>query len=365
MFIFVSMKRILIALALMAVSCSQHADVQTLFVGNYADGIYAYDFDVAKGEVVPGEGEYGSVAKAPMPNPSFMTIFGNHVWAVSEMPDASAAVYAWRFDGNGFTFLNSQPTGLPEHGEDPCYVATDGMGNLAVANYSGGSLAVYKVLEDGRISPMDTLVISGTGGPDLTRQDKPHVHCVRYLADGEHLIFSEFSADAIGVMDLTPLGARNYRTAVQLPPDFGPRHIITADGRAFVIGELSGDIAVLNPIGGGRFEIKQIVKADQVDARGAADLHFSADGEYLYASLRLKNDGIAIFKADADNTLSYIGYQTTGPHPRNFTVLKDWVLVACRDSDQIEIYARDEKTGLLSDTGRRIHTPKPVFVQVQ
>ena len=212
---------------------------------------------------------------------------------------------------------------------------------------------------------MDTLVISGTGGPDLTRQDKPHVHCVRYLADGEHLIFSEFSADAIGVMDLTPLGARNYRTAVQLPPDFGPRHIITADGRAFVIGELSGDIAVLNPIGGGRFEIKQIVKADQVDARGAADLHFSADGEYLYASLRLKNDGIAIFKADADNTLSFIGYQTTGPHPRNFTVLKDWVLVACRDSDQIEIYARDEKTGLLSDTGRRIHTPKPVFVQVQ
>ena len=333
MFIFVSMKRILIALALMAASCSQHADVQTLFVGNYADGIYAYDFDVEKGEVVPGEGEYGSVAAAPLPNPSFMTIFGNHLWAVSEMPDASAAVYAWRFDGNGFTFLNSQPTGLPEHGEDPCYVATDGMGNLAVANYSGGSLAIYKVLEDGRIAPMDTLVLSGIGGPDLT--------------------------------DLTPLGARNYRTAVQLPPDFGPRHIITADGRAFVIGELSGDIAVLNPIGGGRFEIKQIVKADQVDARGAADLHFSADGEYLYASLRLKNDGIAIFKADADNTLSFIGYQTTGPHPRNFTVLKDWVLVACRDSDQIEIYARDEKTGLLSDTGRRIHTPKPVFVQVQ
>ena len=45
MFIFVSMKRILIALALLAASCSQHSDVQTLFVGNYADGIYAYDFD--------------------------------------------------------------------------------------------------------------------------------------------------------------------------------------------------------------------------------------------------------------------------------------------------------------------------------
>ena len=41
------------------------------------------------------------------------------------------------------------------------------------------------------------------------------------------------------------------------------------------------------------------------------------------------------------------------------------VLVACRDSNQIEIYSRDQKTGLLKDTGKRIDTPKPVFVQVQ
>ena len=360
MCIFVYMKRFLIALAMLVVGCGQHRDVHTLFVGNYADGIYAYEFDLEKGEVIPAEGEYGSFAKAPMPNPSYMTIFGNHLWAVSEMPDETAAVYAWRFDGNGFTLLNQQPTGLPEHGEDPCYVATNGMGLLAVANYSGGSLAVYKLEDDGRIAPMDTLVLSGIGGPDMTRQDKPHVHCARFLADGEHLIFSEFSSDAIGVLDITPRGVTNYRTAVQLPADFGPRHIITADGRAFVIGELSGDIAVLNPTSAGRFEIKQIVKADQVDARGAADIHFSADGEYLYASLRLQNDGI-----DGDNTLTYAGYQTTGPHPRNFTVLRNWVLVACRDSNEIEIYARDQKTGLLTDTGRRIQTPKPVFVEVQ
>ena len=365
MCIFVIMKRILIALALLVAACGQKQDIHTLFVGNYADGIYAYDFDLAKGDIVPGEGEYGSFAKALMPNPSYMTIFGNHIWAVSEMPDQTAAVYAWRFDGGGFTFLNSQPTGLPDHGEDPCYVATNGMGLLAVANYSGGSLAVYPLEEDGRIAPIDTLILSGIGGPDMTRQGKPHVHCARFLADGEHLIFSEFSSDAIGVVDITPLGVTNYRTAVQLPADFGPRHIITADGRAFVIGELSGDIAVLNPTADGKFEIKQIIKADQADARGAADIHYSADGEYLYASLRLQNDGIAIFKSDEDNNLTFIAYQKTGPHPRNFTVLRNWVLVACRDSNEIEIYARDEQTGLLTDTGRRIQTPKPVFVEVQ
>jgi 6-phosphogluconolactonase (cycloisomerase 2 family) len=346
-------------------ACGQHRDVHTLFVGNYADGIYAYDFDLANGEIIPGEGEYGSFAKAPMPNPSYMTIFGNHLWAVSEMPDETASVYAWRFDGGGFTFLNKQPTGLPQNGEDPCYVATNGMGLLAVANYSGGSLAVYRLKDDGSIMPMDTLILSGIGGPDMTRQDKPHVHCARFLADGEHLIFSEFSSDAVGVLDINGHTVSNYRTAVQLPEDFGPRHIITADGRAFVIGELSGDVAVLNPTTKGRFEIKQIIKADQVDARGAADIHFSPDGEFLYASLRLQNDGIAIFQVADNGTLTPAGYQLTGPHPRNFCVTDDEVLVACRDNDSIEFYSRDKKTGLLSDTGRRLEVSKPVFVAVR
>ena len=49
----------------------------------------------------------------------------------------------------------------------------------------------------------------------------------------------------------------------------------------------------------------------------------------------------------------------------NFTVTEDLAIVACRDNDQIEIYSRDAKTGLLSDTGRRISAPKPVFVSLQ
>ena len=61
-------------------------------------------------------------------------------------------------------------------------------------------------------------------------------------------------------------------------------------------------------------------------------------------------------------SLEKAGYTHTGAHPRNFTVLDDWVLVACRDTDEIEIYSRDKKTGALKDTGRRIEVPKPVFV---
>lgn len=354
------MRRFAAALIAAVLLCAcESKDVRTLFVGTYSDGFYTFDFDVNAGDILPAEGEYGSVAKAAMPNPSFLSISGNHVYAVSEMPDSSASVWAWRYGGGGFDLLNRQPS----CGADPCYVAASKKEWLAVANYSGGNLAVYRLLPNGHIAPVDTLINSSVGGPDLSRQESPHVHCAQFVHEGKQLLFSEFSADAIGLADITSAGLRNYRLAAQLPPDFGPRHLLERDGRLYVIGELSGDIAVYDFYENGRTQLRQIVKADAVGARGAADLHFSPDGRYLYASLRLQNDGIAIFRAD--DQLVPAGYQTTGPHPRNFTVLDNWLLVACRDSNQIEIYARDPLTGALTDTGRRISVSKPVFVQVQ
>ena len=348
------MKRILPLLVLLLLSgaCKSRTE-QTLFVGTYSDGFFAYDFE--SGEVI---------AKAPMDNPSFLALEGNHLYAVSEMPDTTASVWAWRYGGNGFELLNGQPTGLPEQGEDPCYVSTDGH-YLAVANYSGGSLALYRLKGDGGIGPLDSLVYSAAGGPDLTRQDKPHVHCAVFTPDGKHLIFSEFSADVLGMLDIMGR-VSNYRIAAHLPAGFGPRHILfnEAGTQLYVIGELSGTIAVFD-YAYGKLTLKQVVQADEVDARGAADIHLSPDGRFLYASLRLQNDGIAIFRVLPDATLEKAGYQHTGPHPRNFTVTDRLVIVACRDSDEIEIYSRDAKTGILTDTGRRIPAPKPVFVALQ
>lgn len=347
------MKNPVIALmALLAVACAQPAE--TLFVGTYSDGFFTYDYKTGE-----------PIAKAAMPNPSFLALEGNKVYAVSEMPDESAAVFAWRWCGNGFEFLNSQPTGVPAHGEDPCHVTTDGS-VLAVSNYSGGTLALYPLKADGSIGPMDSLIVSRTGGPDLSRQEKPHVHCAAFTPGGKHLLFSEFSADAIGQVTLIPGGVADLKTAAVLPADFGPRHLLfDQSGRHFyVIGELSGDIAVFD-WENERLNLIQVVKADFVNARGAADIHFSPDGRFFYASLRLQNDGIAIFEVADNGRLTLVGYQPTGPHPRNFCVTDNEVLVACRDNNSIEFYSRDKKTGLLTDTGRRLEVSKPVFVAVR
>ena len=347
------------ALALAFASCAG-PDVMNLFVGTYSDGFYAYDFDQRSGAFV-GD---GPVAKADMPNPSYLAVSGSKVYAVSEMPDTSASVWAWRWCGNGFELLNKQPTGLPERGEDPCYVSTDG-NVLAVANYSGGTLATYRIREDGSIAPLDSLLISGTGGPDLSRQDAPHVHCAVFSPEDKYLFFSEFSADEIG--RLTVVGGRvcDYCRAATLHPDSGPRHLLfdASGAHLYVIGELSGDITVFDYADGALTE-KQVIKADRMDARGAADLHFSPDGKFLYASLRLRGDGIVVFEVGPGGLLNYVGYTATGPHPRNFNITPNgrYVLVCCRDNDSVEVYSRDAKSGLLTFTGRRLPVERPVYV---
>ena len=253
---------------------------------------------------------------------------------------------------------------MPRRGEDPCYVSTDGT-LLAVANYSGGTLGVYRLREDGGIAPLDSLLITGTGGPDMGRQRHPHAHCAIFTPDGKHLLFSEFSADEVGELDVYAGGVRNYRRAAELHPDYGPRHLIfdSAGKHLYVIGELSGDITVYDYTDGSLAE-RQVIRADRLNARGAADIHLSPDGKFLYASLRLQNDGIAIFSVSPDGTLTSIGYQTTGVHPRNFNITPDgkWVLVACRDENAVEVYRRDASSGALEDTGKRISLEKPVFV---
>ena len=348
-------------------SCTR-PDILTMFVGTYSDGFYAYDFDQRAGEFI-GD---GPVAKAEMPNPSYLTVRDNRVYAVSEMPDTTASVWAWRWGGNGFELLNSQPTGVipseakesPFRGEDPCYVSTDGH-ILAVANYSGGTLATYRLREDGSIASLDSLLVSGTGGPDLSRQAEPHVHCAVFSPEGKHLFFSEFSADEIGRIDVYAGGVRGYCRAASLHSDYGPRHLLfDASGKhMYVIGELSGDITVFDYADGALTE-KQVIKADRMDARGAADIHISPDGKFLYASLRLRGDGIVVFEIGPGGLLNYVGYTATGPHPRNFNITPNgrFVLVCCRDNDSVEIYERDAATGLLTFTGRRLNQTRPVYI---
>ena len=341
----------------------------TMIVGTYTDecasrGVYSYYFDQEKGMLVGGDGGLfteapGAVSRVEMRNPSYLTLSadGKFVYAVSEVGDSLASAVTLRLDSKtgAMQMLGSELT----DGKDPCYISTNGK-VVMTANYSSGNVTEFPIGEDGRLLPHDFLYDTGMGGPDSVRQNLPHAHCALFNATGTELYVSEFSADVVTRYDVaTRLGKR-----IQLPSDFGPRHIIlnTDESKAYVIGELSGNVVVIDTEND---SVIQTVCADSLHARGCADIHLSPDGKFLYASVRLQNDGIAIFKVDSDGTLTNAGYQPTGIHPRNFNITPNgkFLLVACRDSGCIQIFRCDAKTGFLTDTGRTIILDKPVCIK--
>ena len=60
---------------------------------------------------------------------------------------------------------------------------------------------------------------------------------------------------------------------------------LTTCERYPLFGELSGDITMFDYAAGSLRE-KQVIKADRMDARGAADIHLSPDGRFLLCACR-------------------------------------------------------------------------------
>lgn len=336
----------------------------SMLIGTYTDGeskgIYSYRFNQETGDAV-------ALSSVEVPNPSYLTpsADGSLVYAVSEMNDSTAALNAFAFERASGTLrlLNRFPT----LGADPCYVATNGREVLA-ANYSGGSMTVFPLKADGSLEPADTLFEGGVGGPDVLRQATPHLHCAVFSPDGKYIFATDFSADRIlrFVLHLNSIIPHLAEESVMLNPDFGPRHLIfSPNGKnAYVIGELSGDVTAFS-YDDGKLSPIQTIAADTLRARGSADIRLSPDGRYLYASNRLRGDGIAIFEVNpSDGSLAKVGYQPTGAHPRNFAITPNgkYLLAACRDDNVIQVFERNAETGFLTDTHKDIHLSKPVCV---
>lgn len=343
-------------------------DTLLMLVGSYAEadaeGIKVYEWNQET-----GEGVYCSGLKG-IRNPSFLTVApdGQHVYSVGENEEKTSTANALLLDPvtKQLSFLGESAT----DGAAPCNITlSPGRDYVVTANYNGASITVFPVDEDGTLGEGNVIRFEGKGS-DAERQEQPHLHCVYFSPDGKFLLANDLGTDCIHVfpIDASGEGLLNAAEAfdVQLAPGSGPRHAVF-DGSGkhlYVINELKGDVVMMDYDGASLRQV-QSIQADTVGAKGSADIHLSPDGKFLYASNRLQADGVAVFAVKAeDGTLTKVGYQLTGAHPRNFALTPNgkFVLVACRDTDEIEIYERNAETGLLSDTGRRIQTPKPVVI---
>jgi 6-phosphogluconolactonase len=174
-----------------------------LFVGTYTDkeskGIYAYRFDAASDELTP----LGVAAETT--NPSFLAIDPSRrfLYAVNEVQNykgaSSGAVSAFAINlgtDDRQTGILSLLNQVPSRGADPCYIAFDKSGKYAlVANYTGGSVSVFPVQEDGHIGDPSAFVQHRGSSVNKERQGGPHAHWIETTPDNRFAIDVDLGLD--------------------------------------------------------------------------------------------------------------------------------------------------------------------------
>jgi len=356
--------------------------VYNMIVGTYtggkSEGIYVYRFDTKTGEAT-------QISSVKTVNPSYLAVSTDHrhVYAVNELPGDNGpasqrgGISAFSFDpaSGQLSFLNE----VSAEGNDPCYLSLSPDGKyLTTANYSvaadpGGSFAVFPLAADGRVGNAVLTVHHEGSGPVKGRQDGAHVHSTVFSPDGRYLFAQDLGADKLYAYHYTPDGSRGLIGPTDtrytgMPAGSGPRHLVFGpDGKyAYLTSELTATVSTLRYDDGKLTPIQSLPLTEPgfKGTVGAAAVHLSPDGRFVYATNRGDANEIVIFSIDpANGHLKLVGRQSSlGQAPREFAIdpTGQWLIVGNQNSDTAYVFRRDQQTGLLAPNPKRIDIGSPV-----
>ncbi|MBT0771988.1 lactonase family protein [Kineosporia sp. J2-2] len=341
----------------------QHHD---LFLGTYTERLPHVDGQ-APGIMRAGYAGHGKLGETTLAtvfrNPSWVAAFEGVLYAVSETraDGGEGDVSAYRIDPDSHTLvlLGMQPSG----GADPAHLAVSPDGRyLAVANYSGGSVALFALDgQTGRIGERLDVVVHEPrhdgAGPDPARQEAPHPHMVAWDPHTHDLYVPDLGLDAVLVYRVTD-GRLAPAGRIACAPGSGPRHLAfhPAGDVLFLVGELSTTLTVLGRARSGFAELASVplLPAPSGDAStgttgdggrpstGAA-VRVSSGGDLVFASVR-GHDSVSVFRYGTDGALQPLTVVPShGLTPRDIALTPDerHLLVANQDSHSVTVFSVD------------------------
>ena len=353
-----------------------------VYVGTYTNktaskGIYAYLFDPVIGKL----NALGVAAESE--DPSFLAVHpsGKYLYAVNEIDhfggQKSGAVSSFAIDSKSgkLTLLNQAST----LGAGPCYISLDKTGKFVlVANYDGGSIAVFPIREDGSLASASAFVQHSGSSVDKERQEGPHAHWIGTSPGNRFALTADLGLDEVLIYRFNAAKgtlAPGNPPYAKVNPGAGPRHIaFHPNGKfAYVLAEMEDSVTVFAyKASNGSLSPLQTVSAlstlrkDYKGPKEAAEIAVHPGGKFLYASNRGGIDTISAFSIDpAKGTLNLKNeYPTMGKTPRNFVIdpTGKFLLAANQESNNIVTYRIDAITGALSPTGDVVEAPAPVCI---
>ncbi len=347
---------------------------RTLFVGTQtgkgSDGIYAYRWD-------PATGELESIGLAiASKNPTFLALSPDkkYLYAANELenfggtPGGGVSAFTVDAKAGKLAPVNTVSSG----GAGTCHVSVDKTGkNVFCANYTGGSASSFHLAADGSLSEAVSHFQYEGHGPDKDRQEKPHAHRVTVSPANTHLMVNDLGLDCIHIYKLDPATGKltpNEPKQWSSEPGAGPRALrFHPNGKfAYCITEMGSQIIALRwDEAAGSLETVQTMSLVPPDYKGehaGCDVVIDHTGHYAYAADRF-DDVIVSYKIDpATGKLTLLGHTKYGGKvPRDLTLdpTGQWLLVADQVSDTISVRKRDPKTNIIAETGKEFKLSKP------
>lgn len=339
-----------------------------LIVGTYtksceSKGIYVYEFDSKTGDFSLKNNTEN------ISNPSYLTISidNKFVYSVNQNGPNESGVSAFRFNNESgkLDFINRQES----KGEGPCYIINDDK-NVITANYTSGSISVFGKNADGSITEAKQVVQHSGKSINSKRQEAPHAHMVCLSPDKKYVLANDLGTDKVYLYQYNPNSKSEVlklKNSIDVKPGSGPRHLTFGkDGKfVYLLQELDGSLTSFSYADGILKKVGEttVVASDFKGDTGAADIHISPDGKFLYATNRGNANDISVFKILKNGKLEFVQRTSTlGKGPRNFAIdpKGNFLLVGHQYTNDIVIFKRDRKTGSLADTGKRIALCSPV-----
>ena len=350
-----SIATVVIVVLLVSFGHAEKVDVYFGTGGKEAEGIYRAKFDSEKGKLS------GIELAAEVKGPGFLALHpdGGHLYAV-----AGGKVLAYEIvEGGGLKFLNQGETG--DGGAANLAVHPSGK-LLITAQYGGGSLAVFKIGEDGALGERLQLIEhEGGSGVVGKRQDAPHPHWCGFSADGKRAFVPDLGLDGIVMYKVTkaesgePSGLEQTGIAMSVPGG-GPRHMRFSPDEKFVylLNELTLSVTTFSYDAETGVLTKQgTVPALSEEVKGketfnsASEILVHPSGKFVYSANR-GNDSVTVYKADpASGELEVLEVEPVrGAWPRNINLdpSSKWLLAAGANSNTISVFAIDPESGELA-----------------
>lgn len=231
--------------------------------------------------------------------------------------------------------------------QTPCHLRFSGSSLLA-ANYHEGLFTVYRT-DSHNLSCATQIACGEKAG------------CHQSLGRRGFILVPCLEQDQVRIFDrkFSPRGV------ILFPKGSGPRHGIfhPKDRALWMVTERSHELYHFN-YADTRYQLLQQVSILPKDhpeyaASTTAAIRLSPDGRFLYTSTR-GADIMSVFALDADGAHLIQQVPCGGKHPRDFILSDDgrYVLVLCRDSDDLFSFPRDAETGKLGEIVSHIHVPE-------